>query len=149
MSGAGDLPSSHDAGQRLSWELQAPLTDRPEGTDWQAARKRMQTVCLQCHSVSWTASHFTRLDGVVSEYNKAYYQPLARKLDELYATGVLDPGRRVDEPLEVGMDEFWRREGRRAKMGAAMMAPDYTWWHGFYELKKRFVYILPRADMMD
>ena len=23
-------------------------------------------------------------------------------------------------------------------MGAAMMAPDYAWWHGFYELKKRF-----------
>ena len=22
-------------------------------------------------------------------------------------------------------------------MGAAMMAPDYAWWHGFYELKKR------------
>ena len=23
-------------------------------------------------------------------------------------------------------------------MGAAMMAPDYAWWHGFYECKKRF-----------
>lgn len=21
---------------------------------------------------------------------------------------------------------------------AAMMAPDYAWWHGFYELKKRY-----------
>ncbi len=28
-------------------------------------------------------------------------------------------------------------EGRRARFGAAMMAPDYAWWHGFYELKKR------------
>jgi predicted heme/steroid binding protein len=149
MSGSGDLPSSHDAGQRLSWELQAPLTIRPQETDWQAARKRMQTVCLQCHSAIWTASHFTRLDGVVSEYNRAYYQPLARKLDELHAAGVLDPGLRVDESLELEIDEFWRREGRRTKMGAAMMAPDYTWWHGFYELKKRFVYILSRANMKD
>jgi hydroxylamine dehydrogenase len=23
-------------------------------------------------------------------------------------------------------------------MGTAMMAPDYAWWHGFYECKKRF-----------
>jgi hypothetical protein len=23
-------------------------------------------------------------------------------------------------------------------MGAAMMAPDYAWWHGFYECKKRY-----------
>jgi hypothetical protein len=147
MSGAGDLPSSHNAGQRLSWELQAPFAVRPEGADWQAGRKRMQTVCLQCHSLSWTIGHFTGLDEVVSEYNRVYYQPLARLLEALYADGILDRSRRVDEPLEVEMDEFWRREGRRAKMGAAMMAPDYTWWHGFYELKKRFVYILSRADM--
>ena len=23
-------------------------------------------------------------------------------------------------------------------MGTAMMAPDYSWWHGFYECKKRY-----------
>jgi hydroxylamine dehydrogenase len=145
MSGTGNLPSSHDVGDRLSWALQAPLTIRPEGTDWRAARQRMQAVCLQCHSPSWTTSHFTRLDRVVSEYNQAYYQPLVRKLDKLYAGGILDRSSLIDEPLEVEVDEFWRREGRRAKMGAAMMAPDYTWWHGFYELKKRFTHILSRA----
>jgi hypothetical protein len=31
-------------------------------------------------------------------------------------------------------------------MGAAMMAPDYAWWHGFYECKKRFVEFMHRAD---
>ncbi|MGO9393365.1 MAG: hypothetical protein ACLP7A_01985 [Desulfobaccales bacterium] len=38
--------------------------------------------------------------------------------------------------------------GRRARMGAAMMAPDYTWWHGFYELKKRFCAIMEEAQDM-
>jgi hypothetical protein len=52
----------------------------------------------------------------------------------------------VDEPREVEIDEFWRREGRRSKMGAAMMAPDYTWWHGFYELKKRYTAIMGGAE---
>jgi hydroxylamine dehydrogenase len=130
----------------LSWELQAPLTIRPEGADWQQARKRMETVCLQCHSASWTTSHFMRLDRVVSEYNQAYYQPLARKLDELYSAGILDRKKRVDEQLEVEVDEFWRRDGRRTKMGAAMMAPDYTWWHGFYELKKHYTAIMAGAE---
>ncbi len=146
ISGAGNLPSSHDVGQRLSWELQAPLTHRPQETDWKTARQRMETVCLQCHSPSWTASHFVRLDRVVSEYNLSYYQPLVRKLDELYALGILDKRMLVDEPIEVQADEFWRRDGRRAKMGAAMMAPDYTWWHGFYELKKRYTKIMVMAD---
>ena len=140
------MPSNHDVGQRLSWELQAPLTVRPEGNDWQAARKRMQAVCRQCHSPAWISSHFTRLDRVVSEYNQAYYLPLAEKLDALYRTGGLDSSRRVDEPLEVEIDEFWRREGRRTRMGAAMMAPDYTWWHGFYELKKRYTSIMAGAE---
>jgi predicted heme/steroid binding protein len=147
ISGTGDLPSSHDVGLRLSWELQAPLTVRPQETDWRSARNRMEAVCLQCHSHSWTISHFTGLDRVVSEYNQRYYQPIVRKLEALYAAGVLDRSRLVDEPLEVEVDEFWRREGRRAKMGAAMMAPDYTWWHGFYELKKRYIDILSRADV--
>ena len=30
-------------------------------------------------------------------------------------------------------------------MGAAMMAPDYAWWHGFYELKHRFNHIFKEA----
>ena len=26
-----------------------------------------------------------------------------------------------------------------------MMAPDYAWWHGFYELKHRFVHVQQMA----
>jgi hydroxylamine dehydrogenase len=33
-------------------------------------------------------------------------------------------------------------------MGAAMMAPDYAWWHGFYELKHRFNHILSAAEQL-
>jgi hypothetical protein len=84
ISGTGDRPPSHDVGRRLSWELQAPLSVRPQETDWQAARNRMEAGCLQCHSHSWTISHFTGLDRVVSEYNQRYYQPIVRKLEALH-----------------------------------------------------------------
>ncbi|MHC4265532.1 MAG: multiheme c-type cytochrome, partial [Planctomycetota bacterium] len=36
--------------------------------------------------------------------------------------------------------------GRRARFGAAMMAPDYTWWHGFYVLKKRCMEIEEQVE---
>jgi hydroxylamine dehydrogenase len=34
--------------------------------------------------------------------------------------------------------EIWHHEGRRARHGAAMMAPDYTHWHGTYEVAKHW-----------
>jgi hypothetical protein len=59
-------------------------------------------------------------------------------LDDLYAKDLLDKSRFFDARLEVDFYELWHHEGRRARMGTAMMAPDYAWWHGFYELKKRY-----------
>lgn len=32
--------------------------------------------------------------------------------------------------------ELWHHEGRRARHGASIMAPDYTRWHGNYEQAK-------------
>ncbi|MBM3278415.1 MAG: hypothetical protein FJY95_10095 [Candidatus Handelsmanbacteria bacterium] len=34
--------------------------------------------------------------------------------------------------------KLWHHEGRRARHGASMMGPDYTHWHGMYELGKHF-----------
>ncbi|HCA80581.1 MAG TPA: hypothetical protein DEP53_12700, partial [Bacteroidetes bacterium] len=34
--------------------------------------------------------------------------------------------------------ELWHHEGRRARHGAAMMGPDYTHWHGMYEVSKHY-----------
>ena len=34
--------------------------------------------------------------------------------------------------------EIWHHEGRRARMGASMMGPDYTHWHGTYEVAQHF-----------
>jgi len=42
--------------------------------------------------------------------------------------------------------ELWHHEGRRARHGASMMGPDYTWWHGMYEVAKHFYFkLLPEA----
>lgn len=153
MSGSGKVLGSHDVTERLSWETQAPLTVHPQDfaafpakTDWKAEREKMKQVCLQCHSKSWTDGHYTTFDKVVQDYNEIYYKPAKAKFDELYAKGLLNADKYFDEQLEVEFYELWHHEGRRARMGAMMMAPDYSWWHGFYECKKRFNSFMEEAN---
>ena len=150
---AKDVPVTHDVTERLAWELQAPLTVRPKefapfpaNTDWQVERDKMKKVCLQCHSQQWTDAHFVNLDAVVANYNDTYYKPIKALIDSLYQAGLLSKRSYFDEALEWEFYELWHHEGRRARMGAAMMAPDYAWWHGFYELKHRVVRINQQAE---
>ena len=153
MSGAGKVLTSHDVTERLSWETQAPLTVRPAdfkplpaNTDWKAERAKMKAVCQQCHGDSWIEDFYQGFDKVVQEYNEVYFAPAKKMLDNLYDMGLLDKTRFFDEHLEVQFYELWHHEGRRARMGAMMMAPDYSWWHGFYECKKRLNEFNEEAD---
>ena len=106
----------------------------------------MREICMQCHGKSWTYGHFVKMDKVMIEYNEVYFKPAKKMLDDLYEKGLLDKTKFFDEELEIEYYELWHHEGRRARFGAAMMAPDYAWWHGFYELKHRFVDIHAMAD---
>ena len=153
MSGSGTVLTTHDTTERLSWEIQAPLTIRPEEfkpwpakSNWQTERDKMKEICKQCHGMTWVNDHYIKLDRVVEEYNEIYFKPAKKMLDNLYEKGLLDKTKFFDERLEVEYYELWHHEGRRARMGAAMMAPDYTWWHGFYECKKRFVNYFEEAN---
>ncbi|MBN1423421.1 CopD family protein [Candidatus Fermentibacteria bacterium] len=152
MSEAPTVSTSHDVTERLAWELQAPLTVRPSEfaafpakTSWEAEREKMRQVCLQCHSEGWTSGHFRNLDRLIEHYNTDYYEPVHRELTRLYASGLLSEESYFDEDLEWEFYEFWHHEGRRARMGAAMMAPDYAWWHGFYETKHRYLTFMEEA----
>ncbi|MBW1766716.1 MAG: hydroxylamine oxidoreductase [Deltaproteobacteria bacterium] len=145
MSGSGPVLTSHDVTERLSWELQAPLTVRPQDfkpfpakTDWQAERDKMTAVCIQCHGKLWVVNYYDRLDQTIKEYNEVYFTPAKKMLDDLYAKGLLDKTKFFDEKPELDYYYLWHHEGRRARMGVAMMAPDYAWWHGFYECKERY-----------
>ena len=58
---------------------------------------------------------------------------------ELYelAKPLLKPVQFSNE-LDFTWYEIWHHEGRRARHGASMMGPDYTHWHGTYEVAKHF-----------
>jgi hypothetical protein len=155
MSGAGTTLTSHDVTERLAWESQAPLTVRPNEfkpfpakTNPEVEREKMKQICLQCHGKTWTDGHFVQMDETMTTYNDVYFKPAKAKLEELYSKGLLDKTRYFDERLEVDFYELWHHEGRRARFGAAMMAPDYNWWHGFYECKKRFNNFMEDANTL-
>lgn len=137
---SGSLMPNHNVSARLSWELQAPLSIRPEEfapwpsrRPWSQAREEMKTVCLQCHSRPWVDSHYQRIDAAVAEYNNLYFKPALAKLRHAKARG--------NKVTPQAFLDLWHRHGRLARMGTAMMAPDFSWWHGFYECKKDFVKI--------
>ncbi len=155
MSGINGVPTTHDVTERLAWETQAPLTVRPNEykpfpskTDWRQEREKMEKVCLACHSENWTKGHFTRFDAVIANYNDNYFKPMKKLIDDLYEKKLLSKEKKLDEKLEIDMYELWHHEGRRARFGAAMMAPDYTWWHGFYEMKKRCMDIEEQVEQL-
>jgi len=156
MSGAGSVKTSHDVTERLSWETQAPLTVRPADfkplpakTDWKVERQKMSEVCQQCHGKNWVDSFYVDFDKAVEEYNENYFKPAKARLDDLYEKGILSKESFFDEHLEVEFYELWHHEGRRARMGAMMMAPDYAWWHGFYECKHRFNNFMAEAHELE
>jgi hydroxylamine dehydrogenase len=155
MSGGGGTTATHDVSERLSWELQAPETIRPSSfqpwpskAKWWQARAKMQGICRQCHSQVWVSSHYFQLDEAVAEYNNLYYKPVRQKLDQLQHEGLLPRDAFFTSPLWVEYYELWNRVGRSARMGAAMMAPDYSWWHGFYECKLRYARFMRRAGQL-
>ncbi len=144
MSAADGVDATHDVTERISWETQAPRTVHPEDfspypatTHWQEERDKMKSICQQCHSSTWVDDHFRNLDEVIRNYDEIYYDPAKKTLDQLYEEGLASRDKYFDEEIEWQFYELWHHEGRRARMGAAMMAPDYAWWHGFYELKHR------------
>ncbi|MDY7036554.1 MAG: hypothetical protein SV375_10405 [Thermodesulfobacteriota bacterium] len=108
MSGLGTTLITIDVTERLSWELQVPLTFRPQDfkpfpvrTDWQGEWKKMKAVCLQWYANRWVDNHYAHLDKTVEEYNEVYLKPAKKILDELYEKGLLDKARFFDERPEL------------------------------------------------
>lgn len=138
ISAMGNVKTSHDVGERLKWESQAPLTVMNKDHEGEAERQKMMEVCMQCHSPRWTKNYLTRYDQAIQQYNDVYFTPIKTLMDDLYAKNLLTKWPVYDEEIEWVYYEYWHNQGRRARMGSAMMGPDYAWWYGFYDLKKSY-----------
>jgi hypothetical protein len=104
---------------------------------WEDRRDNMQRVCRQCHGETFVEGAYAQFDGVVELYNEKFAKPAKAIIGELKQRGVISAPD-FDDPIEWTWWELWHHEGRRGRHGAAMQGPDYTWWHGLYEVAKHF-----------
>ncbi|MCP4572294.1 MAG: hypothetical protein GY838_08060 [bacterium] len=138
MSATSNQAVTHDVGMRISWTLRPPVSKTKD--NWEAKRDNMKDVCTNCHGKTFVDGHYAQLDGLVHLYNEKFAKPGAA-LHKLAKEKKLGDGTaNFSNKYEWIWWEIWHHEGRRARHGAAMMGPDYTWWHGIYEVAQHFYF---------
>ncbi len=130
MSGFGTTGTTHDVGDRLTWFLFPAISQRRPG--YQDNLVRMQGVCLECHNPNFVNDFYSAADAAVERTNELTQegQDIVAQLRE---AGALTP-EQFDEPIEYTIFELWHHWGRTTKFGVWMQGPDYSQWHGAYEL---------------
>jgi len=152
MSATPDLPATHNVGLRIKWNNRpvhptlTHLTDKRWGlpsaeVTGEKRRADMERVCRACHAAGFTANFFTQYEALLALYDTKFATPG----EQLYeaATAVLkkaegDRYAAFAHKIDFVWFELWHHEGRRARHAASMQAPDYTHWHGTYELARNF-----------
>lgn len=130
MSGFGGAATTHDVGERLTWYLFAPVSERRPA--WQDNQVRMKLVCGECHNENWIDNFYVDGDALVGKIN-SWVLESREVIKPLQDHGLLT-GEPFDEPIDFVFFDLWHHWGRTAKFGAWMQGPDYTQWHGAYEL---------------
>jgi hydroxylamine dehydrogenase len=132
MSGFGTTGTTHDVGNRLTWYLFSPLSQRRPS--WQENLARMQGVCRECHNEDFLTEFYTAADTATEAVN-ARVRASDAVMEPLKQQGLLT-AEPFDEPIDFLYFDLWHYWGRTAKFGLWMQGPDYTQWHGIYELLK-------------
>lgn len=146
LSATATQPVTHDPGKRISWTLRPEISKKQE--NWEAKRAAMKDTCLNCHGPDFVDAFYKQYDETIELYNEKFAKPAKKIMDALKTAGKVS-STPFDDPIEFVYYELWHHEGRRARMGASMMGPDYTQWHGFYEVAKHFyAKFLPEAEKL-
>ena len=143
------VPVTHDVGLRISWNNRPPMSIRPEISDkklglekmaavgWETRRANMVQVCTVCHTSTYVSNFYEQYDALIQLYNSKFAQPGMDFMKLLYDKELISDTK-FDDTIEWTWWEIWHHEGRVARHGASMMAPDYTHWHGLYEVAKHW-----------
>lgn len=135
MGGIEANEVTHDVGERLSYWLFAPISERRP--HYQAAQDEMKDVCMTCHTEPHVDEFYEQAEATLTATNEKVAAGQAL-MDSLYAEGLLTDAP-FDEPLEFTYFDFWHYYGRTAKHGAFMGGADFVQWHGNYELLAKMV----------
>ena len=156
---------THDPGERISWTNRPPVSrmldkdadgkiitsldpgERKELIVESAMDKRdsMKDVCSHCHSPDYVNKFYKQYDDLVILYNEKFAKPGQAIMNALSENKLVSETA-FAEKIKWTWFFLWHHEGRRARHGASMMAPDYTHWHGMFEVADRFyMELIPEA----
>jgi hydroxylamine dehydrogenase len=142
ISGFGGQGTTHDVGDRLTWFSFAPISDRRP--DWEGNKVRMQSVCRECHNQKFIDDLYTNGDKAVEAVN-VQVKAADKVMADLKSKGLLTD-KLFDEPIDYDYFELWHHWGRTTKFGVWMQGPDYTQWHGAYEMLHSAAQLQAEAD---
>ncbi len=144
MSATRNQPLTHDVGSRISWTLRPVVSVKLE--NWEKRREAMKDTCHHCHAPDFVAAFYTSFDAAVEMWNSKFARPAQSVMEALRARGKIT-STPFDDEVEWAFYRLWHHEGRRARMGVSMQGPDYTQWHGFFEVAENFYFnFLPKAE---
>jgi hydroxylamine dehydrogenase len=90
--------------------------------------------------------HYYQYDATVRLYNEKFAKPATDIMTLIQKKKLPASPAAFSNKIEWTYWELWHHEGRRVRHGAAMMAPDYTWWNGMYEVAQNFYFkFIPEA----
>lgn len=101
---------------------------------------RMKNICNSCHSSSWIAGHFEKLDNTLKETNEMTLSA-TKLLLHAWDEGIEDKINPFDESIEQKWIKQWLFYSNSIRYASAMTgAPDYTafkngWWYLTENLK--------------
>ncbi len=152
MSATRDMPVTHNVGLRIKWNNRPAISVQAHETDKKWGHKsaevtgtqrmeNMKKVCLSCHNPNFADNFYTQYEGLLDLYHEKFARPglelfgLATKVlkavkGEAYAE--------FSQNIDYTWFELWHHEGRRARHAASMQGPDWTHWHGTYDLAKNW-----------
>ncbi|HEC23893.1 MAG TPA: nitrate reductase [Chloroflexi bacterium] len=130
FSGFGATGTTHDVGDRLTWYLFAPISERRPG--WQDNKVRMQAVCQECHNDNFIGDFYEAADAATERVNEWVVE--SREIVAPLQENNLLTEEPFDEPIDFTFFNLWHHWGRTAKFGVWMQGPDYVQWHGAYEI---------------
>lgn len=130
ISGFGGSGTTHDVGDRLTWYLFAPISERRPA--WQDNMSRMQSVCRDCHNQSFVEDFYTKADAATERVNEWVVES-NEVIAPLKEAGLLTDAP-FDQPIDFTHFNLWHHWGRTAKFGVWMQGADYVQWHGAYEI---------------
>jgi hypothetical protein len=151
MSATKNQPISHNIGLRVKWNNRPVHSKLSHTTDekWKLAsaaihadkrREKIIDVCMNCHQTGFIDGFFIQYEGLIALYEDKYAEPG----EALYKAAVKvlknDPDyAKFSQSIDWTWFEIWHHEGRRTRHAAAMQGPDYTHWHGTYDLAKHWM----------